>query len=656
MGSEGGKLRSLIEKATHSTSREVDVSILRSIKHMVRSSDDNARAAAEALLEIMKKNHSQVRYLALLIVDELFMRSKLFRSCVVVDFNQFLSLSVGFRRSCPLPPPLNVASTLRAKSLEFLEKWNNSFGLHYRQLRLGLDYLKNTLHFHFPNVRERAARSQQERREREARSQEILRTKFENLRNNYSSITEEIQSAIVEMEECMHLLHVSKVEDGDEFTDFPHDTVEEFGSLNLRKIRLDSIKEGKRICEDSDNRPIFDALRELYKVLILRHLKTVQEWLSVLVRVDGVDARFRDSALKQFIDVRNCMQTMKKKCEELGCVLPDVSDVEDGILWEEGKIKADSPEVETETNRLPENSYGSPAKEDMVREEAANVPKDSNDETLKEKGETSDSTRKRLLDEAPVVKWGSYLDNWGTKRDFLANQRGLEVEGHWGRVDYDATIPAEKIAELSVQATVYKEEQVQIQPCLAPLKKGGLCQRQDLKVCPFHGPIIPRDSEGNPLELDQSKGDPISDGEGTSREESPLPVNITPEQIARQAVKNVRKKDKEKEREKQNQQAHKREKLAKVREHNAAVLRELAMASTSQGLGESLGEDIEGFSHNVANQKSKKETLASMLRKKTTRRDRLAQRLLNSQATDATIRQMTEADDVSYREAYPNQW
>ncbi|CAN6483430.1 unnamed protein product [Victoria cruziana] len=654
MGTERGKLQSLIEKATHSTSREVDVSLLKSIKHMVRSSDENVRTAAEALMEVMKKNHSQVRYLALLLVDELFMRSKLFRSCVVVDFNQFLCLSVGFRRNCPLPPPPNVASTLRAKSLECLEKWNNSFGLHYRQLRLGIDYLKNTLHFQFPNVRERTVRLQQERREREARSQEILRNKFENLRNNYSLITEEIQSAIGEMEECMCLIHGSKAEDGDECNDFAYETVEEFGSLNLRNIRLGSIKEGKRIFEDNDNRPIFDALRELYKVLILRHLKTVQEWLSVLVRVDGVDTRFRDSALKEFIDIRNCMQSMKKRCEELGCVLPDVSDAENGILWEEGKIEVVSPEVKTEMSRLPEISCGSPAR-DIVRDESADAPKNSSNKNM-EKGGTSDSTKKSLLDEAPVVKWGSYLDNWGSKRDFLANQRGLEVEGHWGRVDYDATIPAEKIAELSVQATVYKEDRVPIQPCLAPLKKGGLCQRQDLKVCPFHGPIIPRDSEGNPLKLDQSEDDFISAGEGKYGEEAALPMDITPEEIARQAVKNVRKKEKEKEREKQNQQALKRAKLAKVREHNAEVLRESAMASTSQGLSESLGEDIEGFSHDKMNQKSKKETLASMLRKKTTRRDRLAQRLLNSQATDATIRQISEADDVRYREAYPNQW
>ncbi|MCP6508458.1 UV-stimulated scaffold protein A, partial [Klebsiella pneumoniae] len=66
-------------------------------------------------------------------------------------------------------------------------------------------------------------------------------------------------------------------------------------------------------------------------------------------------------------------------------------------------------------------------------------------------------------------------------------------------VDNDAVIPAAKIAELSVHNSVYKEEPVEILPCRAPLKKGGLCQRRDIKICPFHGPIVPRDVEGNPI-------------------------------------------------------------------------------------------------------------------------------------------------------------
>ena len=102
------------------------------------------------------------------------MHSKLFRSILVDNLDQLLSLSVGFRRTLPLPAPPAVASILRSKAIEFLEKWNSSFGIHYRQLRLGFDYLKNTLKLQFPNLQASAARIQQERAERERRSKEIL--------------------------------------------------------------------------------------------------------------------------------------------------------------------------------------------------------------------------------------------------------------------------------------------------------------------------------------------------------------------------------------------------------------------------------------------------------------------------------------------------
>jgi hypothetical protein len=45
-----------------------------------------------------------------------------------------------------------------------------------------------------------------------------------------------------------------------------------------------------------------------------------------------------------------------------------------------------------------------------------------------------------------------------------------------------------------------------------------------------------------------------------------------------------------------------------------------------------------------------------MLKKKITTKDRIAERLLNTRATDATIREASHIEDMSYREAFPNQW
>jgi UV-stimulated scaffold protein A len=45
-----------------------------------------------------------------------------------------------------------------------------------------------------------------------------------------------------------------------------------------------------------------------------------------------------------------------------------------------------------------------------------------------------------------------------------------------------------------------------------------------------------------------------------------------------------------------------------------------------------------------------------MVKKKVTTKDRIVERLLNSRAIDATIREVSHNKDTSYREAFPNQW
>ncbi|KMT20295.1 hypothetical protein BVRB_1g002980 [Beta vulgaris subsp. vulgaris] len=658
---ERGKVMALIEKATNSTEPEVDPRLLKAIKMVVRYSDFELKLAVQTLMHLMKRKHSQIRYLALLIIDELFMRSKLFRTLITENLDQLLSLSVGFRKNQPLPAPSKVASVLQSKAIELLEKWNASFGFSYRQLRLGYEYLKNTLRYQFPNLQANAARVERERRERERRTQEILRNKFETLRESLVLLKKEIKSTIDEIEEC---LGIAKAYDENMVLEpLDDEEEEEFEGMRnpeLRQIRLDALKEAEKVHENSENEVVFDALRELFKLLVTKHLVSVQEWISVLIRVEVNDTRFRDSALKEFIDLRNGIIAVKKKCEESGCALPKIRESEEDDIWEDGKIELVEKSKENLTS-LPTDSRVSNTDPPECSDRGT-----KNRDIVKHRvgGGNSDPLRGKLLAEAPVVNWGSSLDNWGEKRDVLANQRGLELDGHWGRVDYDATIPSEKIAELNVHASLYKEKQAEVQPCRARLRKGELCQRRDLRVCPFHGPIIPRDDEGMPIYPEDDVGisaNPVLD-EGTSmrRSSSTEDTNIdengiSMEQLAKEAVKNVRERDKEElQRKESDKRAVKKAKLAKVREHNDAVLREAAMASTSLSAG--FGEVDGATMREKATMKNKRPTLASMLRKKVTAKDRLAQRLLSTRARDETIKQLTKGEDTKYRESFPNQW
>ncbi|KAK4782961.1 hypothetical protein SAY86_007335 [Trapa natans] len=644
MEEDGGKVRALIEKATNSTAGEVDPRLLKCIKSLVRYSNTELQIAAHTLMTLMKRNHSQVRFLSLHIVDELFMRSKLFRNLIIKNLDQLLTLSVGFRRNAPLPAPLGIASRLRAKAIEFLEKWNASFGIHYRQLRLGFDYLKNTLKFQFPDSQGNAARIQQERMEREIRTREIMQKKFSALKDNFTSIKEEVLSAIHEIEQCLDIVHTR-----DELVPLTHiDDEDELHSHELLQIRLASLKEGGRVHENKDNKVVFDTIRELYKLLVTKHLPLIQESINIVVRVDAIDSKVRDSTLKELINLQNKIHAGKRRCEN------SVSDVlvsrshseEEEDFWEEEKVG----EVEESTRKTPEEHSDDISLLSICMLNDNSLRCSEKDFSINRNpgcafvANGSDSMKRKLLAEAPVVKWGSYLDNWGSKDVVLANQRGLELENHWGRVDYDAVIPADKISELNVQATLYKEKQVIAVPCGAPLRSGSFCQRRDLKVCPFHGPIIPRDSEGRPVNQVSSADKRVQ-----------YPPNDFVKKLAEESVKNVRTRDREEEEKRMvGKQALKRAKLAKIREHNEVVLRDATFASTSSSATNGGLRYFNGGGE--SSECSKKHTLSSMLRKKVTRKDKLSRRLLNTRATDAATRQLAEQEDQCYREAFPNQW
>ncbi|KAK9749526.1 hypothetical protein RND81_02G131800 [Saponaria officinalis] len=642
-----GKVIALIDKATNSIEREIDHRLLKAIKLIVRNSDFELKIAAQTLIQFMKRPHSQIRYLALLIIDELFMRSKLFRTIITENLEQLLSLSVGFRRNQPLPAPPAVATVLRSKAIEFLEKWNNSFGMHYRQLRLGYHYLKDTLRLQFPNLQANAARVEQERRERELRTQEILRNKFESLRESLPSIREGIRTTIDEIGECLAIAKANDEnvmgipldeEDNDEF---------EIRNPELRQIRLNALKEADKIHENTENKVVFDALRESYKLLVTKHLVSVQQWISTIVRVDVDDTRFRDSTLKEFIDFRNQILSVKKKCEESGCTMLNLGDGEEDDIWEEGKTDyvetdKDSKEANAASTSSPTDAPESSCSRRASKKETIEFKKRA--DKAKVGSNSSNSLKGKLLAEAPMVNWASALDNWGEKRDVLANQRGLELDSHWGRVDHDATIPAEKVAELNFHSSVYEEEQAEIQPCRAPLRKGGLCQRRDLRVCPFHGPIIPRDDKGIPVcsgnegtSASKVVSDNIPMKQGFSEDEMCIDGDdISMEQLAKRAVKNVRERDKEEAKKEIDKRSLKKAKLAIVRDHNEAVLRE---ASTSRYAG--FGEYEGGAVGERATTKNKKATLASMLRKKVTAKDRLVQKLSSKRTRNTTMKHST---------------
>ncbi|KAL3685460.1 hypothetical protein R1sor_003482 [Riccia sorocarpa] len=666
------RLADLVDSATNSPLLTLDDRSLAAFKALVRRSETNVHAAFELLYDKLKKNNSQVRYLSLLLMDELFTRSKLFRSLLVPVFENFLLLSVGFRSDYPLPPPEERAALLRKKAIEIVEKWNDMYGQHYKPLRLAYEYLKKTLRFEFPNARETATLAQQQRKERERRTQELLKKKFTSLKSEYPELRAEIHSTLEQINECVAILAEKKNGGDDQQEQFGFDSdedeFEEYGARNLRSARGEVEEQETLAYETGENAALFDTLRDLYRLLTSRHLVSAQEWLSTLMRVDPEEERqARDTLLRDVIDLRNKVVKAREVCEGAGIERTEGAsksaadgDAEE-IIWEEGDVLISNSAISEliEASGAAEPTEVKPVSEPTAEANTMELEKGKQAVINKaDETEEDNSLKAQLLKQAPLLKWGQFLERWGSDRAIPANNRGLEFENHWGKVDYDVTIPAEKLAEssLNLRAVYYSAEKTEIPPCLAPLRNGGLCQRRDLKRCPFHGPIIPRDSTGKPLELEKPAKLPevSKSSENTDELTSTLPSEPKHEELVQQAIANVRQKDEEfRKKVLEDKKSVRRERAKRAREHNEACLRAAAIGTTSEGLAEAFGQDVMAAE---SQPKKRRGGLAALLRKKPTVKDRLSRRLLSGRVRDATATQLARDEQAAYRESFPNQW
>lgn len=117
--------------------------------------------------------------------------------------------------------------------------------------------------------------------------------------------------------------------------------------------------------ETTDNSAVFETLRDLYKLVASNHLRTTQEWLSILMRVDTSDTRPRDALLKEVIDLRTQLLGSLGKCESLGIDRTErastsrtaIDEVDDeDIIWEAGDAETDKDPVGTASTSIPVNT------------------------------------------------------------------------------------------------------------------------------------------------------------------------------------------------------------------------------------------------------------------------------------------------------------
>lgn len=96
----GTKVQALIEKATNSTAPEVDPRLLQAIKSVVQYSDSELRIAAQTLMDLMKREHSQVLNLNFAVLwMNYFSSAEAFFPVIQIGWNSTLAFELTRKRS-----------------------------------------------------------------------------------------------------------------------------------------------------------------------------------------------------------------------------------------------------------------------------------------------------------------------------------------------------------------------------------------------------------------------------------------------------------------------------------------------------------------------------------------------------------------------------
>ena len=363
------QLGEIVSNLTTSGDPSLNNDLMKKLKAICKKSDVYVKHVYHLVLTQLKKNHAEIRLSSFQIINELFLRSHTFRELLLIDFQIFLELTVETDYKQPLPPPKSAAKVLKEKTIEAIDSWHRKFGPHYKKLDLGYNYLKRVKNVEFNS---HTARTQAERRqseERERRKRNMINGQIIRVENEMTDMISEMELCATEIENCFKLLlphpddyevhrddksacssseltqmsnheDVTKSEDKREvtedvgekqvidnkmdsqMTDVDCEKVKDEGNEQLLSnhglatrsylltIRLD--KSGPEIKETADNSIVLKTVREFYKELTHKHLPTINKWLSVLNKGEGMQLK-----IQQLIDLKRTLEASKSKFLEL---------------------------------------------------------------------------------------------------------------------------------------------------------------------------------------------------------------------------------------------------------------------------------------------------------------------------------------------------
>ncbi|XP_034399232.1 UV-stimulated scaffold protein A isoform X1 [Cyclopterus lumpus] len=300
---------------------------------------------------------------------------------------------------------------------------------------------------------------------------------------------------------------------------------------------------GLRVKETEDNEAVVSTVKDLHRLITNKHLPALQGWVQVFTK-SGAEQQL----LRRALDLKSSLEATLQKHQELH------------IDYRTSKVAAsdgDDDDDDDDFNEVPEKEGYEPYIPEHLRAEYGLDPAPSTSTApittkppaprpLSCSSSSSSSSRrlKRLAEDdqdptcaaatlrhlkqnlpllplsssssgpsssqsssdqkavdAPVVPFGLDLYYWGQEQPNAGKIIKMSSQHQfWVPIDVDEEVEnKELLAESRSRYISFPGSFTPVNHyCSAPLGNGKLCQRQDRLKCPFHGPIIPRDQEGQP--------------------------------------------------------------------------------------------------------------------------------------------------------------
>jgi len=446
-GESEERLKKLVEKCINSA--ELDEASMKSVRSICRKDDACIAIVVAELLWFLKRKHCVVRLRCVQLADSLFQRSHTFRLLLLKDLEDFLTLTIGHNPASPLPPPISQQPSLQRAAILAVKGWHEKFGSAHKKLQLAFSALTNVVDFQELCLASDPARLR--RREREERVARASREKVTRVEQEMQEELQAVQDFLARGESIVSL-------------------VEESGD------------DGLVACQEE--------VKGQWRVGVKRLLPKAETWVAILARAIEAPRELTRRAT----ETRDSLKSMCERLEGLGLELPAAEDDAN----ETGVKKIRREEIDPTTFRATArkilgNDNDLELNLEFARDNMVQVQPSS----------SKDSLNSNLPEDSKVPR---------VRLEDLQEPTRMTVDPEKSRFWVSDTREGEVVSTGSVKRVVAletKEEPITWE-CGAPLPGGKLCKRQDRKVCPFHGPIVERDGEGNPLGQQSDEGSSIN--------------------------------------------------------------------------------------------------------------------------------------------------